>query len=253
MEPKKESEEAGKIDPSKWKEYLNENSNFDQKVPYVFQENYKKLKLACEDLDNLNPYCTLSPIYDYTKVFYEISSALSMGFSDITEKVNIMRERFQMYDKATSIQSLLAIEISNDIHKLNGSNNKKLGQGKGPLKNYISACRTFLRLLWFLEYLIYTFNKVLADDGSGDIRSILAEAYHKVLAPRHTFLVRKAVGVALTFSGAGDVKKGVKIIFGFDNYDENAKKVIKETIEMMEKIWNAGNEYYKKNNMLKLE
>ena len=39
---------------------------------------------------------------------------------------------------------------------------------------------------------------------------------------------------------------GVNLIFGYPKYDDEAKKTIKETIEFMKKIWNGGNEYYKK-------
>lgn len=241
------------IDPAKWKDYIYNNSNFDQKVPYDFQLNLTKLRLAAKDVNNLNPFCTLSAIYDFTKVFNQISKALSMGFSDITEKVQIMRERFMQYKDANSIQSLLAIEIGEDIYKLCGSNNKELGYGKGPLKNYISACRTFLRLLWFLEYLIYVFNKIAADNGNGEVKPILCEAYKNVLSPRHGVLVRKAVGAAMTFTDAGNVNKAVKIMFGYDRYDENARNVIKETIGYMKQIWQAGHDYYEQCDMLNLE
>ena len=35
----------------------------------------EKLIIASQDLEHLNPYYTLSPIYDLTKIFYNISSA----------------------------------------------------------------------------------------------------------------------------------------------------------------------------------
>ena len=96
---------------------------FSQKVPYDIKSIDEKLTLASQDLEHLNPYYTLSLIYDLTKIFYNISSALSMGFSDIGKEIEL------------------------DIYKLKGENNSELGYKKGESKKYYSACRTFLILL----------------------------------------------------------------------------------------------------------
>ena len=93
-----------------------------------------------------------------------------MGFSDITEKCELMRKRFNEYPDAVSIQDLCNKEIQLDIYKLNGDNNKSLGHHNDEYSNYVSACRTFLRLLWFLEYLIDIFDNVMKDDGNGQIK-----------------------------------------------------------------------------------
>ena len=189
-------------DPSKWREYIKDDNNFNQDIPFDFQNISFKLKKAVENPKELNPFYTISSIFDFTKFFKEISSALSMGFSDITEKSQIMREKFEEYPTSTDIFDLLNKEMELNIHKLNRNNNKKLGHGKDKYSNYISACRTFLRLLWFLEYLNDVFENVLKDDGNGPIKTILGNSYNKVLAPHHGFIVRKAVGVALAFSSA---------------------------------------------------
>jgi len=240
-------------DPTNWREYIKDNNNFSQKVPYDFKSISYKLKIASENPDKLNPFYTLSAIYDFTKFFAQISSGLSMGFSDITTKAEQMRVKFQEYPDATDIQDLLYKEMQLGIYKLNGDNNKSLGHGSDNYSKYVSACRTFLRLLWFLEYLIDIFENVLKDNGKGPVKKILGNSYNKVLAPRHTFLVRKAVGIALTFSSAGNVEHCVNLIFGYPKYDDEARKTISETIEFMKKIWNGGNEYYKKYKMLDLE
>lgn len=239
-------------DPKRWREYIEDDKNFDQEVAYDFPKILQKLRLAAQDLTNLNPYCTLSAIYDFTKFFYSISSALSMGFQDITKKVQQMREKFKQYPEAQDIQNLLQIEINMGIHRLDGDNNAGLGHSKGPFKKYVSACRTFLRLLWFLEFLIDVFETILKDNGNGEVKTFLSNSYNKVLAPRHTFLVRKAVGVALTFSGGGNTTKAVKIIFGYSEYNETARKTVEETKNLMKKIWESGYEFYKKNDMLNL-
>ena len=125
-----------------------------------------------------------------------------MGFSDITEKSQIMPERFKQFLEATDIQDLLLREMQMqlNIYKLNGDNNYELGYGYDNYKHYISVWRTFLSLLWFLEYLTDIFEGVYNDDGSTAIKTLLENSYDKVLAPRHPFLTRKAVGFALMFS-----------------------------------------------------
>ena len=236
-----------------WRELLKDDNNFSQKVPFDFKSIFSKLQKASISPSNLNPYYTLSAIFDFTKIFKEISSALSMGFSDITEKCGIMRKKFDIYPDATSIQNLLQSEINLNLHKLNGDNNKKLGHGSDEYKDYTSACRTFLRLLWFFEYLIDIFENVLKDDGSGAIKTILGDSYDKVLAPHHTFMVRKAVGFALMFSSAGNVAKNAKLIFGIEEYNDETKKIIKDTVDLMKIIWKGGNDFYEKYELLNLE
>ena len=83
------------------------DKNFSQDVPFDFKQVAYKIGKASKNPEKLNPYYTISAIFDCTKVFYSISSALSMGFSDITEKCGIMREQFKRYDTATDIQNLL--------------------------------------------------------------------------------------------------------------------------------------------------
>ena len=236
-----------------WHTLMNDDNNFSQSVPFDFKKITEKLKNAATSPDKLNPYYTISAIYDFTKFFKEISSALSMGFSDITEKCGIMREKFKQYPEATDIQNLLQIEMSKNLHQLNRDNNSQLGHGKDQYKDYISACRTFLRLLWFLEYLIDVFECMLKDNGTGPIKKILGDSYNKILSPHHTFIVRKAVGLALMFSSGGDVNRNVDIIFGFKQYNQEARKAIQDTIDLMKTIWKGGHVFYEKNNLLGLK
>ena len=246
-------EEEINFDSSNWREYIEDDNNFNQNIPFDFKTISSKLKKASENPENLNPFYTLSAIYDFTKFFKNISSALSMGFSDITEKCEIMRKRFKEYPDVESIQDLCSKEIELEIYKLNGDNNKSLGHSNDEYSTYISGCRTFLRLLWFLEYLIDVFETIMKDDGNGEIKKILGDSYNKVLAPHHGFFVRRAVGVALSFSNAGKVSDIVEIIFGYTEFNEETIKAIKNTNDLMKRIWGGGNEFYEKNKLLGLE
>ena len=111
-------------DSSEWREYIKDDYNFNQDIPFDFEKISFKLKKASEIPAKLNPFYTLPAIYDFTKIFKDISSALSMGFSDINEKCEIMCQRFKYNVDTESIQDLCCKEIGLNIHKLNGDNNK---------------------------------------------------------------------------------------------------------------------------------
>jgi hypothetical protein len=235
-----------------WRPLLEDDKNFDQAVPYDIKKIEEKLTIASQDLEHLDPYYTLSPIYDFTKFFDKISSALSMGFSDITKKVNQMRGKFRLYKDAENIQQLLGKEIALDIHRLNGQDNAKMGHKDDEYKNYHSACRIFLRLLWFMEYLITVFKKIL-NSNENSVKKILGSSYDEILSPRHTWLVRKAVGAAMFFSVSGTKDDIVKICFNVDANSKEGKDYILKITGLLEKIWKAGVDFYKQCNMLDIK
>ena len=175
-----------------------------------------------------------------------------MGFSDITTKVGQMREKFKEYPNVENIQQLLGKEIELDIYKLNGDNNSSLGHKKDEYKKYVSGCRTFLRLLWFMEYLIKVFTKIL-DKNETSVKKILGSSYDEVLAPRHPWLVRQAVGAALTLSCRGTKEEVVKLCFNVDSNTKEGKEYILKIIGLLEKIWKAGIDFYKQCDMLDLK
>jgi len=237
-----------------WEKELQNEANFDQKVPYNIDKIEKALTNACKDLQHLNPYYTLVAEYEFTKFFDSISSSLSMGFKDITSKVDKMRRKFNKYKDCKDIQKLIAKEIELDIHKLNGNNNEKFGYKKdSEYGTYCSAARTFLRLLWFMEFLIEIFNIILADRKNDTIKKIIGDAYDKILSPKHSWIVRRAVGAALLFGASGTKEDAVKIIFCCDKYDDAARNKIIKIKDLLGKVWSAGIEFYKTCDILNLE
>jgi len=232
---------------------LENDNNFSQEVPYNIEKIESALTSACKDLNNLDPYFTLSAEYEFTKFFKSISSALSMGFSDITSKVEKMRQKFKEYPECKTIQQLVLKEMELNLHQLNGENNSKFGhKKKDTYEKYCSASRTFLRLLWFMEFLIEIFKTILADRKKDTIKKIIGNSYDKILAPRHSWLVRRAVGTAMMFGMSGSKDDAVKIIFCCDKYNSEAKNKIQRITNLLENVWSAANEFYKENNLLKL-
>jgi hypothetical protein len=232
---------------------LSNDLNFSQKIPYDISKIESALTLASKDLSNLDPYFTLLAEYEFTKFFSQISSALAMGFNDITSKVEKMREKFKEFPECKTIQQLILKEMELNIHKLNGENNSKFGhKKKDKYEKYCSASRTFLRLLWFMEFLIEIFKTILADRKKDNIKKIIGNSYDKILAPRHSWLVRRAVGAAMMFGMSGSKDDAVRIIFCCETYDSKAKEKIQKITNLLENVWSAANEFYKENDLLKL-
>lgn len=233
-----------------WRALLNDNKNFDQNEPYSIKSIVEKLDKVT-DLEHFNPYYILSPIYELTKVFGKISAGLARGFQDITSKAQKMRRMCKLYPEIDNIQDIILKEMSLGIHQLNGNNNDKYGHGNDQYKDYSSAARTFLRLLWFMEYIIRIDRKLVTED-SKTLKEILKEAYEEVLAPRHPWLVRKAVGIALTFAGCSK-KEAVGYMFEVSDLNAESKKKITMVADKLENLWKAGNQFYKEHGLLGLE
>ena len=199
-----EQEKSSNAEESRsWRDNLLDDKNFDQNVKYDIEKVIKHFQNLTLDLDHINPYDLLSAIYEFTKAFSRYSSALSMGFSDITEKVKIWRDLFKIHneDGITDIQSLMEKEIKNGLQSLNGDNNKSLGHKKGTqYYSYVSGCRTMVRLSWFLHFLYKIFKNLL--NTSDPFSSCIKNAYNDVLAPHHPWLVRKSVSLILNVTGS---------------------------------------------------
>lgn len=197
------------------REKLLNDKNFDQKVPYDVEKIISNFEKVSSDMDRLKPYELLSGIYEFTKAFSNLSTSLSMGFSDITSKVDVWRNLFKTIykdEEYDSIQSIMEKEIDMNIHILNGDNNSKHGHKKNTtFYLYESGTRAMLRLSWFLNFLLQTFRNMI--NTTDPFNKCIRSAYDTVLASHHPWLVRKGVGIALGFAGS---KRGpaLKAFFG---------------------------------------
>jgi hypothetical protein len=188
---------------SNWREQIADDNNFKQKVPYDVDNVILTFEKLTSDLDRMNPYLYCSVMYEFTKAFGNLSSALSMGFADITEKVGIWRNLFKTHteDEVTDLQTLMEKELKYGLEKCNGDNNSKVGHKKGTTYyKYVSGCRTLVRLTWFLHFLTKTLQNML--DTKDGFDKCIKGAYTEVLAPHHPWLVRTSVGVALGFASS---------------------------------------------------
>jgi hypothetical protein len=179
---------------------LLDDSNFDPKVSYNYERLVNLLEEAAKDVENLKPYEFLGGVYEFTRSFKKLSSSLSMGFSDITEKVGIWRDIFKKtFPEARTIQDVLIKESELNIQKLNGDNNSSLGhKKKTPWYGYVSGTRTLLRLTWFMKFMITLFTKMITTDDA--FNKCISKSYEEILAPKHSWLVRKAAGVGFSLA-----------------------------------------------------
>jgi hypothetical protein len=103
-----------------------------------------------------------------------------------------------------------------------------------------------------MEYLITVFKKIL-NSNENSVKKILGSSYDEILSPRHTWLVRKAVGAAMFFSVSGTKDDIVKICFNVDANSKEGKDYILKITGLLEKIWKAGVDFYKQCNMLDIK
>jgi hypothetical protein len=192
------------MNSTNWRELILDDKNFDSTVVYDYDKLLKHLDSIKSSLDNINPYDFMSASFEMTKAFSMLGSALSMGFSDITTKVQLWRDLVKTYyneESFNSLQDIMGKEIELKLHMCNGDNNRSNGFGKTTQYYlYVSGTRTLLRLNWFFDFISTIFKNIL---NSKDVFSTcIKNAYYEVLAPHHSWLVKQSVGMALNFAGS---------------------------------------------------
>lgn len=196
-----------------WFNKLCDDTNFSANEPYSHKRLITYLEAVAEDLENLKPFELLAAIYEFTRAFTELSTALSVGFSDITSKVDIWRNNFKtFYKDCKSMQEVMELEIKMQIHQFNSENNYDFGIKKtSPYYYYASGTRTLLRLSWFMHFLLMIFKNMVNTEDA--FNTCVTNAYEEVLAPHHPWMVRKAAGFALSFAPSAR-SNALKIFFG---------------------------------------
>jgi hypothetical protein len=241
-----------KYSTNDWRKDMLNDNNFEQKTTFNYDLCVTLLEECCKDLDNLNPFLLLRPIWEITKGFRAISSALSVGFSDITSKVQVWRDILKThYTEETSIQQVIEKEISLGIHECNGDNNSDKGhKKKTKYYEYCSGTRTLLRLTWFLDF----FNNILKHTMESPEKSFtdcIRAAYDTALGPHHPWLVRKASSVGIAFAPSKR-EKGMSFFFGKEAFDDDIKAKVTRWRESTTKLWQYIHKYYEDKKLLEL-
>lgn len=210
-----------------WLNELLDDNNFEQKKPFDYELCVSMFEECAKNTDKLNPYLLLRPIWEITKAFSALSSALSVGFSDITSKVNVWRNNIKNYYKnSNTIQDVIVAEMNKNLEKLNGDNNSKLGhKKKTEFYEYVSCSRTIVRLQWFLDFFNNIIIIALENEKKG-FNDCIRDSYDKVLAPHHPWLVRKGAGVGISMAPSKK-EKAMKSILGEEKWDDDTKNKMK--------------------------
>lgn len=235
-----------------WRKDFLDDKNFEQKTPFNYDLCISLLEECGKDLENLNPYLLMRPIWEITKAFRALSTALSVGFSDITSKVEVWREIIKTYYKEEqTIQQIIEKEISLNIHELNGENNSDKGhKKKTPYHYYVSGTRTLLRLTWFLDF-FSTIIKNSFDLPDKSFSECIRAAYDSALAPHHPWLVRKASAVGISLAPSKR-EKGMKAFFGKEEWNDDIKAKMERWKKSTYKIWEYLHSLYEKKQLLEL-
>lgn len=238
--------------PQDWKKDFLDNKNFEHEKPFDFDLCVSLFEECAKDLDNLNPYLLLRPIWEVTKAFKALSTALSVGFSDITSKVETWRDIFkQYYPDCNSIQEIIEKEISLKIHECNGDNNSDKGhKKKTTYYTYCSGTRTLLRLTWFLDF-FSTILKYSLDLPDKSFCDCIKESYNKALAPHHPWLVRQGASIGISMAPSKR-EKAMVAFFGKELWDEDVRNKVRRWQNATFKVWEYLHSYYEKKGFLGL-
>ena len=102
---------------------------------YNYDKCIKSLQETAKNLVDIpiEPLCVA--IFEWTILFRHLGKSLSIAFSDITEKVAILRSHVKTYgSKISGIMSLIELENGLNLQKLNGENNKDFTKNKEYFK-----------------------------------------------------------------------------------------------------------------------
>ncbi|CDW83219.1 glycolipid transfer protein domain-containing protein 1-like [Stylonychia lemnae] len=169
-------------------------------------------KNIAQTVDAIDVDSWVAFLYETTNLFKKMGSAMSMAFSDITTKAEVIQNNRDALrkergaDSSISLQDLIEDDITKGLAKLNGENNSKLCKEmyKGDKKlakddyrhQFTSTARTVLRNLWLLDFL-HHFMTMLHTNRDAKLSACAKHAYSEGLGPHHPWVVRQAAKVAM--------------------------------------------------------
>ena len=158
-----------------------------------------QMKTLAETTDRIDIQLWHDFLMEITYLFKEFGATLSMAFSDVVEKAEVIKNNRDYHVKTHGLQNpnlwdiiQHEINLGDGIIRLNGDDNHKMlkKDKKGTwLWKYISTTRTVLRNLWLLDYVEALMNNLRTDEKA-TISKCAKRAYKKALAPHHPWAVK---------------------------------------------------------------
>ncbi|XP_059489894.1 ceramide-1-phosphate transfer protein [Neocloeon triangulifer] len=158
--------------------------------------------------------------------------------SDIKSKLDILEE-IRQSDKDgnfVTVKKMMVFEKEQDLLKKKG---------------YVSGSRTFLRLHRGLDFISLFLQKVSEVDHKDGTATVCQEAYNVTLANHHTWVIRKAAGVAMY---AMPTKENLLIkIFGEDEEEIRiAQENLPQMLEASREVHSRTQKLYEQHSLLDL-
>lgn len=142
------------------------------------------------------PFCNI--LDQYLLVFKALNSFLGIAFSDVKEKVAIIRGNNQLFPGQPGFFGFVRLEMDKHIHLFNGDNNNALKAPK-EYKKYNSTARNLLRMMWLLTFIRVTFEEIR--NPKTHMADILSKAYDAAFGEKHSWIIRKGAKLAIKASG----------------------------------------------------
>ncbi|EAR92375.1 glycolipid transfer domain protein (macronuclear) [Tetrahymena thermophila SB210] len=189
-------------------------------------------------------------LHEFCGVFRKMGKLLSMAFSDVDDKVRILRTHTQNYKDECHGQLFAVVkkEMGLNIAALNGENNKKLT--KDPkYSNYDSFSRNLLRMMWFQNYLKVMFEELVIDRQQKSSKAF-QKAYDFAFSKHHSFMVK--AGASLAMSAAPSREKVKELCLGKNGTDEQFYKIMTDIYTRIDKVKSFQWGFYEANNLTAL-
>lgn len=187
------------------------------------------LRAARENLDDIHFYHFSEAMLEYSNSFSFLGRALSMAFSDITTKAQIIQTNFKN-SSFTGLQSMIRDEVMKGTEKEHSS--KKA-----------STARTVLRLMWFLDFLKVMITHLI-EHRDWTLEKACRKAYKTALAPHHPWAVR--VAAKLGIKTVPSKESYMSRLLGNIDYDrqiEVFQVMMNESIPIREALWKFYNDH----------
>eukprot|EP00301_Raphidiophrys_heterophryoidea_P015660 c2442_g1_i1.p1 GENE.c2442_g1_i1~~c2442_g1_i1.p1 ORF type:complete len:229 (+),score=48.08 c2442_g1_i1:35-688(+) len=133
----------------------------------------------------------------------------------------------------TSLQELLADEVERGIPQLN--------EGKSPAHGRVAACRGVLRLMWFWDFVNELFLNILVQPPM-KFDAAASKAYEATLSPRHAWVVRTTVYMAMSFV---PTREAFFSSLDLPDNDETGTKISamqQKMLEIQQQLWSLFRE-----------
>eukprot|EP00826_Nyctotherus_ovalis_P066918 TRINITY_DN994_c0_g1_i13.p1 TRINITY_DN994_c0_g1~~TRINITY_DN994_c0_g1_i13.p1 ORF type:complete len:167 (+),score=70.61 TRINITY_DN994_c0_g1_i13:321-821(+) len=165
-------------------------------------------------------------------------------------KCGLLMKHAEANKDCKTIEQLVEKEMGKGIHVLNGMNNAKLGHGDGdPYKDYESAARTILRLLYLLTLLTHLMKNLKAYPEEL-VSNIAKKSYEDSIEGFHPAVLRE--GIKAAFMTVPTRKEFMENAFGVTDkqvFSNILGEILKPLAGFVARMW----KYYKDKKITNLE